>query len=623
MHFLHRLRTLASLLAAATVLALTACGGGDESAPAPVQLDSSRIARATLDATGGSITATAADGRRYTLTVPAGALSAATEITATPVVSMGSAPLAAGLRGAVRFGPAGLRLAVPATLRIEGAGAAAPTGTTLVGFVRSGDGTSMQLVPPAVVAGALQMDVRHFSDAGVSQATAQEVAQVPVDAAADPVDALVDEHLRAGSAGTPSALSLIRLHDARVAPQLTVAESAGVFSVAEREVAVAVAQAWFAMVKISFEADTPDAALPGGLGSVASALRQRVLALITRSFEFGLSVCVEPDALLLARVEAVRVVLLAERQVASFRNLGGLPGLDPETVKRRLNDCVRVAFVPRTPPTFEVGRPVSLDAQAQLVFAADPNAAFPVDLVRVDFAFAVNSDDGTIATPTGLAAADGTYTTVVTPRIANPAFGVEACVVPSFDLLPSVLCGRQTVRGAAVEPTSVVLAGRATRTLDVVNASAGTSATERGTVDLRVRADADGGLTVIEAAGSVRRESSGTVVCRPDPLSTATRTVTLTATHQHTITSGRFVADAVRPGFEFSGPTTTTQQVIPDPNLGCVIETIARTIDDGNDFGLARIIARELATDGLPASFTLGDFTGAANGAIQGRLLRE
>jgi len=96
-----KLRHCSGLLAAAS-LALAACGGGGDPvppvAPAAVQTDGTRTARATIGSAGGSLSVTTADGRRFTLTVPPGALSAATEITATPVVSMGVAPLAAGYR---------------------------------------------------------------------------------------------------------------------------------------------------------------------------------------------------------------------------------------------------------------------------------------------------------------------------------------------------------------------------------------------------------------------------------------------------------------------------------------------------------------------------------------------
>ena len=94
-------RLLPALLLAAATLVVSACGGGsggNTSSSGSVQLDSARTVSATLDATGGNLSVTAADGTRYTLTVPPGALATSTEITATPVLSMGAAPLADGWR---------------------------------------------------------------------------------------------------------------------------------------------------------------------------------------------------------------------------------------------------------------------------------------------------------------------------------------------------------------------------------------------------------------------------------------------------------------------------------------------------------------------------------------------
>lgn len=619
-----RIRHLAFLLLLMTLAVLGGCGGGGDDGPAPVQLDAARTARATLDSAGGSITATAADGRRYTLTVPPGALATATEITATPVTSMGAAPLAAGLKGAVRFGPSGLRFAIPAKLRIEGVETAARPGTRMLGFLRSQDGRAMQLVPPRVVAGSLEIPVGHFSDIGISEATAQDVAQVPVDANAQPDEALFDEFARGFTDETDIAANIalmVRLHDTRVLPRLVVAEFRTLATDTEREMAILVARQWIAAIDLVFVppgADLSPEALPAALGPLVTGIQQRVLAILSEDFEIGRSACMAPAPIGTTQLVGLQTALRAREQVLLFNGIGGLPGLGFETAARRLNDCVRVVFEPRPLPAFEVGRPVSLDLRAQLVFAADPNAS-----IQVPYEFLVISFETSEGGAAGFSDAQGNFTAVVTPSESNPSFFVDACMVVNLrngGPTGSTLCGKQTLVGTA---TSVVLAGRARRTLDGADPEAGFSFSQRGTVDMRVRADADGRLTVLEATGSVRKESTATVLCRPDPLSTDTRTVTLTEIYQHTITSGRFVEDSLRPGFEFSGPTTSTQQVIRNRDLSCDIETVVRTIDDGTDFGLARIIARELAPDGLPASFTLGDFTGAADGAIRGRLLRE
>lgn len=631
-------RSLTVLAGLATALFLGACGGGGDSTPpppataaptpAPVQLDTARIASATVDSTGGTVTATGADGKRYVLTVPPGALATATEITATPVLTMGDAPLAAGLKAAVRFGPSGLRFALPATLRIEGASPTVAAGTSLVGFLRSQDGVSMQLMPVLVRGGDIELEVRHFSDAGVAQATAQAVAAVPVATNADAVDALVDEHLRASTPEATAddlAASLIRLHDTRVAGRLAAAELGAASTPDDRDTAMRVAEAWVAMVRITFEGAfdaTPlESAVPANLAAVVGSVRQRVTGILGEQFERGLQACQAPAPIGTTQLNGLELALEASaRAVQRFASNGGLPGLDVATLARRLNDCVRVAFEPTALPTFEVGRPVSLDARAQLIFAADPNAS-----IQVPFEFVVESDDAAIDNPRGFSDAQGRYTTVVNARTVPPLFDVRACMgtsVTTGGAFASVLCGSQTLGGT---PTSVVLSGRATLTVDVVNGATGSSVTERGTVDLRVRADADGSLTVLEAIGSVSSTLTGSVTCRPDPVADPTllRTVTLTTRHQHAIVTGSFVPDSVRPGFRFTGPTTSTIETIADRNNNCDVSTLSRTIDDGDDFGLARIVATERGADGLPVSLTLGDFTGAADGTIQGRLVRN
>lgn len=84
-----------------------------------VTLDTGLAVTATRGTTGGDISATAADGTTFTLTVPDGALTALEEITLTPVVSIDGLPLSGGLAGAVLIGPPDLILLKLATLTIE------------------------------------------------------------------------------------------------------------------------------------------------------------------------------------------------------------------------------------------------------------------------------------------------------------------------------------------------------------------------------------------------------------------------------------------------------------------------------------------------------------------------
>ena len=84
-----------------------------------VALDSSRKAGATISVAGGTLSATAADGSRFTLTVPKDALLADTPITLTPLASAGGLPSSIRFVAGVDLQPEGLRLYQAATLTIE------------------------------------------------------------------------------------------------------------------------------------------------------------------------------------------------------------------------------------------------------------------------------------------------------------------------------------------------------------------------------------------------------------------------------------------------------------------------------------------------------------------------
>jgi hypothetical protein len=630
------IRPVAACLLCAALLILGACGGGGAAEPTPtpvpaplqVQVDVARVASATIGAAGGSVTATAADGRRYTLTVPAGALAVPNEITAAPVLSMGDAPLAAGLQGAVRFGPAGLRFAVPATLRIEGANTVPAPGTSLVGFNRSADGRSMALGLPVVRSGAIELQVLHFSDVGVSQATPEQVAAVPApEGPAETADAVVNaifdalgrEHASVPAdrrTDTDVAAMFIRVHDALVAPRL---RAAALATPGGRDLAITAARAWLVFTLLSFDADTPVASLPGGLGSVITAVQQQLLGVLTTNFDAGLAECTAEPPSRPFQVAGLVSALRAAQVAVDLRNVrGGLPGLDAVTVGRRLNDCVRVVFVPRPLPTFETGRQASLDVQAQLIFA---NSASTPETAA--FAFTLSSDDAAIASPAGFSDAQGGYTSVVTPRVATPRFNVRACMVVVDDFgtnVGSQLCGATTLVGG---PEGVVLAGQATRSFSLASSASNGSFSLQGTVDFRVRAGADGRFTVLEARGTVTEVSSGDGQCSPDGgLTTITRR--LTERREHTITSGSHFGSGVGSRFQFQGSTTRTIEFMRIENgvSDCSLQTTVLTETDDSRFGNALIIAIEPGADGKPAVITLGG-SEPGLGEVTGSLARE
>jgi hypothetical protein len=601
------LRALAASGAAASML-LAACGGGggdddatSGAADTAVRLESAATASATIGAAGGTVTAVAADGRRYTLTVPAGALAADTAITATPIVSMGNAPLADGLRGGVRFGPSGLSFGLAATLRIEGASTTASAGKRLVGFVRSDDGAAMQLVPVEVVGNALEMPVPHFSDGGAAEASAAELAAIPLAPITDPVQDLWDtlmREIRVGGTEADDIDVIVRLHDQKVVPLLQTAESLADDPTQDRfrESAVATWAAWQRIVDIS--------GLPAEVfgGRVVQA-RARSGAMLLDQVERGRSACLEPAPLRALHLDGMLRALWAQKVAQAHRLDAPDLGLDAFTVPRRLNDCARVAFVPRPLPAFEAGRAVSLDAQADLIFAADVNAQDPML-----FRFEVQSADASVATPLGFASEAGQYTTVVTPTASDPQFDVRACVVTfmaNSAPVSSVLCGRQTLPG---DP-GVILAG----TIDLF-ADLNQVDTLVGEMSLRVRANPDGSFTVVEALGSYRIRETISGNCTPaggGPLVTRS----LSASIDGIVTGARVFREQGQP-FVLEGTSRETgsfQELRDD----CSVAT--QTVDRTRAIGPVPFFRIERDAQGVPLFIDIGFDADA----ILGRLVRQ
>src|SRR5688500_7314858 len=88
-------------------------GSGAVTVTAPrAQLEVGARASGRVGPKGGTITATAG-GKRYVLTIPAGALRDSTDVSVTPITSMENLPVGATLLAGADFAPSGLRLAVP------------------------------------------------------------------------------------------------------------------------------------------------------------------------------------------------------------------------------------------------------------------------------------------------------------------------------------------------------------------------------------------------------------------------------------------------------------------------------------------------------------------------------
>lgn len=134
-----------------------------------------RVSKA-IPKSGGVIATTGADGTKYTLTFPAGALARDEMITITPLTASTSR-LDGGVQSAVQLEPSGLQLLQPATLKVR-----RKTGfdsDSSVGFFADDAGRRFHLasVSPSGVDGdsELRLAVPHFSIAGIGGATCADI----------------------------------------------------------------------------------------------------------------------------------------------------------------------------------------------------------------------------------------------------------------------------------------------------------------------------------------------------------------------------------------------------------------------------------------------------------------
>ena len=140
----------------------SAFAGGRSVAPGR---DSAHAVSADLDATGGSFSATGADGTVFTLDVPPGSLLGPETITLTPVSSIGHFPFSGGFNAGVEIEPEGLRLLVPATLTIRPASPPPPKQTYTYAYAKGGEDFILYPMLNEDVS-AIQLALLHFSGYG-------------------------------------------------------------------------------------------------------------------------------------------------------------------------------------------------------------------------------------------------------------------------------------------------------------------------------------------------------------------------------------------------------------------------------------------------------------------------
>jgi IPT/TIG domain len=138
------------------------------------KLEAKNGKKATIGAAGGNIAVTAADGTRFTLVIPAGALSKDEAIQMTPVASFTGFPLTGARISGVRLTPDGLTLSRTATLIVQGGG---PFAATTFGF-GYGSTTGLELAAANKVGATRTVLLDHFSDHGAAAARAADFANL-------------------------------------------------------------------------------------------------------------------------------------------------------------------------------------------------------------------------------------------------------------------------------------------------------------------------------------------------------------------------------------------------------------------------------------------------------------
>jgi hypothetical protein len=191
----HRHRRARLLLPLALVLLLAACGGGGGGGSPPpgdatsaystnpyspggvsqplslaIATDAGRAVTGRVSVqSGGTLTATGADGATYELTVPANALAADLTVTMTPVARFTSLPFNGGATAqawGVQLEPAGTRFLLPVRLRIKPPGGAIPVEQQLpFGW----DASSVQLALLDPASAQIDLQLLHFSGYAVGR----------------------------------------------------------------------------------------------------------------------------------------------------------------------------------------------------------------------------------------------------------------------------------------------------------------------------------------------------------------------------------------------------------------------------------------------------------------------
>jgi hypothetical protein len=428
-----------------------------------VEEEAARAVSQTIGLDGGELRATGSNGATYTLTVPAGALRTATQITMTPVAAVQTLPFSV-LAGAVDLQPSGLELAKPAVLTIATT-AEADTSLRLIGFSYEGDAESLAAVVAGEVSGAIRLSVRRFG-AGTS---------LPVGPAAGPRSTsgfswgrsgFTAAAASSGSGGIGAAFTTVGgllsflstsgptnnsqtyINQLVSLGQDPLTNVAALFDVMRRWMANVIVplfqnadtdiRLFFALAEYNWWLQTDVAGLVKGtaisLQPERDAAAQAALPRIKQAIAGNNQICLADDDL-----DAAAGALYWQT-VAEDLGLGTTANqLDRATVLSQL--CVQIIFTVLTYPDPALpGTGHPLDVRAAIKFGTDPSVADRTVAWRVDV-------QGSTADGTTLGVSDpfGRFSQAINPR-GNQALVifVEACLfvpeVPYADV-----CARQTL----------------------------------------------------------------------------------------------------------------------------------------------------------------------------------
>ncbi len=147
----------------------------DQPASAEVALDETRAAEAVIPLEGGTLSATGADGTRYTLQVPADALLNETKIRLIPAAVQGL-PFGSGQTYAAQLEPEGLAFNNYATLTVTPAQEIPIKEQLFFGY--QGSGADVTLAPPVKDSNEIKILLLHFSGYGVTKGLLADVEPV-------------------------------------------------------------------------------------------------------------------------------------------------------------------------------------------------------------------------------------------------------------------------------------------------------------------------------------------------------------------------------------------------------------------------------------------------------------